>query len=225
MTAVNGAEIALLASTCLNETKRKLRNLLAVVLLSYAGFGSPATAQGTSGATAVVDQFQDALMEVMRNAKTLGYSGRYRQLEPILSDYFDLPIAARIAVGQYWQQLDTKQQSQYVEKFNKLSVATFAHEFDGYSGEHFETVSTQTLPNGDAYVRALLHKPDGKDVHFDYLLRRGNGGWRILNIIVDGVSDLAIKRSEYTGILRRDGYNALLKKIDEKITQYQDSKA
>jgi phospholipid transport system substrate-binding protein len=51
-------------------------------------------------------------------------------------------------------------------------------------------------------------------------MKKKDEGWQIINIIADGVSDLALKRSEYTSILSRDGFDVLIAKITEKIDNY-----
>ena len=56
-------------------------------------------------------------------------------------------------------------------------------------------------------------------VRFDYVLRQTNDGWRIVNVLADGVSDLALKRVEYRAILQRDGFQALIDMLKDKIVQ------
>ena len=62
--------------------------------------------------------------------------------------------------------------------------------------------------------------PGEKDVKFDYMMKKKDEGWQIINIIADGVSDLALKRSDYTSVLNREGFDALIAKINEKIESY-----
>jgi phospholipid transport system substrate-binding protein len=52
------------------------------------------------------------------------------------------------------------------------------------------------------------------------MLKKKGDNWKIINIIANGVSDLALKRSEYTSILERDGFEALIAKMNEKIDNY-----
>jgi phospholipid transport system substrate-binding protein len=65
-----------------------------------------------------------------------------------------------------------------------------------------------------------LIKADGKEVQFDYLLRQNDQRWMIINIIANGVSDLALKRSEYSAVIRRDGFDALMTGLADKIELY-----
>ena len=66
-------------------------------------------------------------------------------------------------------------------------------------------------------MRSQLIKSDGGIVNFDYVLHQTEGKWRITNILFDGVSDLAIKRGEYRAIMQRDGFQALIEMLKEKI--------
>jgi phospholipid transport system substrate-binding protein len=186
--------------------------LLVMTHLSQAG--------SMSEAADVVVGFQARLVEVMKRAEELGYAGRLEVLSPAVRDSHDLPTLARIVVGRRWETLTPSQRRRLVEVFSTLSVATYAYRFDGYSGERFELVSEQRTERGDARVRTRLIKGDGGEVRLDYLLRRDDGRWRIVNVIADGVSDLALKRAEYKSILRREGFEALISKLQNKIEQY-----
>lgn len=182
----------------------------------------PATA---ASATEVVERFQSTLISVMSNARKLGYNGRYKRLKPAVEESHDLPGIARIAAGRYWDQLKSEQKNLFVETFSELSIATYASRFDGYSGETFKVISERKLDSGDVLVQSVLSQSNGEKIRFDYILRQKDGRWAFINIIVDGVSDLAIKRAEYAGILRTEGADALIEKLSARITQYAKSSA
>jgi phospholipid transport system substrate-binding protein len=180
----------------------------------------PPQAQSIGEAAGVVVGFQARLLEVMRRAKELGYAGRLEVLAPAVTESHDLPTLARIVVGKRWRTFSPGQRQRLVAVFATLSVATYAYRFDGYSGERFELVSQQRTERGDALVRTRLINEDGEAVRLDYLLRTDDGRWRIVNVIADGVSDLALKRAEYRSILRREGFEGLISKLQDKIEQY-----
>jgi phospholipid transport system substrate-binding protein len=175
------------------------------------------------GPAAVVKTFQDELISVMKAADRLDYEGRYERLAPAVRASHDLAAIAQIALGQYWDDLSEAQREQLVETFGRLSIATYAHRFDGYSGETFEIQSDEKLSPHVAAVHSVLTQSDGEEIRFDYVLRRDQGAFRIVNIVVDGVSDLALKRSEYGEILGDDGFDALIKQLEAKIADYSQS--
>lgn len=174
---------------------------------------------GTS-ARAVVEKFQAELIEVMKNGKQLGFAGRYDKLYDSVSNSHDLTKIARIVVGKEWEKLSSEQQDKLIDVFSRLSVASYAHNFKEYAGESFVFDSEEETARGGFVVHSRLIVPDDKPVKFDYMLKEIGSSWRIINIIANGVSDLALKRSEYTTILQREGFDALIKKINEKIDNY-----
>lgn len=196
-----------------------LPQILAAGLLMAAS-AAPLHAASPEGTTAVVERFQSTLISVMKDAQKLGYEGRYKRLAPAVEESHNLPGIAQFAAGRYWEKLSEQQKKAYVDAFAKMSIATYAYRFDDYSGESFKTVSEEATGKGDALVHTLFSTANGEKLHFDYVLRLKDGVWRIINIIVDGVSDLAIKRSEYGNILRDEGADVLIAKLQGQIAQY-----
>jgi phospholipid transport system substrate-binding protein len=190
--------------------------LLVCVLM----FSSMAQARPTP--IEVVERFQDELLAVMKQAESLGYQGRYERLAPAVRDSHDLKAIAQIAVGPYWDELDEDQEMRLVDTFSRLSIATYAHRFDGYSGETFNIESGDSLSRDVVTVHSILIRPANEDIRFDYMLHQGAEGFEIVNIVVDGVSDLALKRAEYTQVLADQGFDALLAKLKDRISSYAE---
>ncbi len=170
----------------------------------------------------VIEKLQSSLLQVMREGDKLSYERRFKFLEPIIDESHDLNLIIKTILGAtYWSQLDKEQQDLIAETFRKLSIATYAGRFNQYEGEQFQIVEQRALPREQVLVRSRLTKSDGGTVNFDYVLHQTDGRWRIANILFDGVSDLAIKRGEYRAILQRDGFQALIDMIKEKIVLTQ----
>lgn len=196
---------------------------LAIVAFSIGSlFATSSVFAQEESATArqIIDKFQTDLISVMKDGKKLGYAGRFEKLEPAVANSHDLPKIARIVVGKEGEKLNDEQQKKLTDVFTKLSVASYAHNFKDFSGEEFVIDSEEETKNGGVVIHSHLNIPDDKPVKFDYMLKEKGTSWRIINIIANGVSDLALKRSEYTTILQRDGFDALIAKINEKIDDY-----
>jgi len=56
-------------------------------------------------------------------------------------------------------------------------------------------------------------------LRFNYVLSRFDDKWQIINVIVKGISDVALKRAEFTSIIERDGFPALLSHIEAKVAE------
>jgi phospholipid transport system substrate-binding protein len=192
--------------------------LLILVILGMH-IGIPYASAGDRGATEVVEKFHSSLLAVMKNGDKIGYQGRYDQLAPVIKSSFDMPFISKTILGKYWESLDNEQRSRFVEVFTQLSIATYAANFDSYSGEHFKMIPEKEVDGGRILVQSQLIKSGGGQVQLDYLLHRTAGQWRIVNIIAEGVSDLALKRADYSAFLKSKGFEALLKKLNEKVNQ------
>ena len=195
-----------------------LKNMIMVLVL-LLGINS-AHAENINSARQVVDKFQTELIDVMKNGKRLGYAGRYEKLFNAVSNSHDLTKIIRIVVGKEWEKLSETQQQKLIDTFSKFSVSSYAHNFKDYDGETFVFDSEEETTRGGVVIHTHLNIPDEKAVKFDYMLKEIGNNWRIINIIANGVSDLALKRSEYTNILQREGFDALIAKINEKIDNY-----
>lgn len=168
----------------------------------------------------IVETFQAKLLTVMQQGKALGFQGRYKKLETAIVKSHDLTKIARIVVGREWVKLNESQQQQLVDVFSRLSIAAYAYNFKEFSGESFRFEAEEETTRGGVIIHTYLQIPSDKDVKFDYMLKKKGESWRIINIIANGVSDLALKRSEYTSILKTDGFEALITKISTKIDNY-----
>lgn len=189
--------------------------LILVMLLPIPAMSSDSE---ISSPEQVIAYLQSSLLEVMREGEKLDYDGRFKYLQPVIDQTHDIDLIIKTILGTtYWSQLDNDQQDLIVETFRQLSIATYAGRFVQYEGEQFQIIEQRVLPRDQVLVRSQLTKSDGGTVNFDYVLHQVAGGWRIVNILFDGVSDLAIKRGEYRAILQRDGFQALIEMLKEKI--------
>jgi len=193
--------------------------LLTFLILATNGAMLYASA-GDRSATEVVEKLHAALLSAMKDGDKIGYQGRFDQLAPVIKSSFDMPFISRTVLGKHWESLKDEQRSRFVEAFSRQSIATYAANFDSYSGERFKMTPEKKVEGGRILVQSQLIKSDGGQVQLDYLLHRAGGQWRIINIIAEGVSDLALKRADYSAFLKSKGFEALLQKLNEKINQY-----
>ncbi|MDO8437647.1 MAG: HpnM family protein [Nitrosomonadaceae bacterium] len=171
----------------------------------------------------VVRRFHESLLEAMREGGRLGYRGRLELLAPAIDRSHDLDFIARITLGSHWTKLDPEQQRIFTDTFRQLSISSYAGWFKSHEGERFEFMEQQPMPREQVLVRSQLVQAKGEVVRFDYVLRQTKDGWRIINILADGVSDLALKRVEYRAVLERDGFPALIDMLKKKIVQSEQN--
>ena len=169
--------------------------------------------------TTVVDSLHEVLISVMKDAKTLGYGGRFERLEPVINEFFDIPFMAEKSIGRYWKTLDEENQARLLATFERFTVANYAGRFTGYSGQFFETVKEEASKYGTILVYSRLVSADGETIQLNYRLRPAkDDGWRIIDVLLNGtVSELALRRSEYSSLIRREGFAALMSALNQRI--------
>jgi phospholipid transport system substrate-binding protein len=197
----------------------KMLGLLTLIILTMH-IAMPCPSAGDRGAIEVVEKLHATLLAVMKEGDQIGYSGRYDKLAPVIKASFDMPFISKTVLGKYWETFNNGQRSRFVEAFTQMSIATYAANFDRYSGERFKMVSEKEVSGGRILVQSQLIKSDGGQVQLDYLLHRTRSQWRIINVIAEGVSDLALKRADYSAFLKNKGFEALIEKLNEKVGQY-----
>lgn len=188
------------------------RPLLAALAAALAPL--PARAQAGPAQT-TVERFHETLLDLMRSAQRgLGVRGRYERLAPVMAQAFDLAAMARISVGPPWTGFAPPEQQAVLDAFARWSIATYANRFNGFSGESFQTLGLQQMPNGDQLVRTQLNRTGGQEpVALSYLLR-GNPP-RIVDIYLTGtISEIASRRSEFAGLLREGGAARLVQELE-----------
>jgi phospholipid transport system substrate-binding protein len=130
------------------------------------------------------------------------------------------------SAGRHWRQLSEAQKKSLVEAFSRLTVATYADRFDGYSGEKFVVVREATPREGNRLVESELIKSDGEPIKLNYLLRQTQEGWRVIDIFLKGtISELATKRSEYSSALSNQGFDGLMAIFEQKISGLKATKS
>jgi phospholipid transport system substrate-binding protein len=164
-----------------------------------------------------VQSFYDTLLMTMKSGPSLGESGRYAQLAPIVQQLFDVPYMAQLAVGPSWTSLSPAQQQQIIAAFGHYIAATYADRFDSYSGQRFQVLGEQPLSYG-TIVQTRIIKSNGEPVTINYLMHQNAGTWQITDIYLDGtISQLATQRSEFSSILRDRGVAGLIETLNRKV--------
>jgi phospholipid transport system substrate-binding protein len=177
-----------------------------------------------SGAAEVIETFNARLLESMKRADELGYSGRFKLLEPVIKGSFALPFMASQSVGGYWKTLTEEDRARFLRTYTEWTISSYAGNFDEYSGQRFEVVSESEPVQGTVSVISKLIPPRKEEVTFQYRLRKMEGTWRIVDIQVSGVSQLALTRSQFVSVIKNKGFDELLSMLNGKIKGFAHKK-
>ena len=195
-----------------------MRSFPLKVLLLLAGVltALPAAAE-EDPATAVIQRFQQSLLAVMKEAESLGVTGRYQRLQPKIEEAFHLSLMIRVATGSFWRKADKERRSRLVAAFKRLSISTYANRFDGYSGQVFEIIDQRPGPQKTVLVKTRIVSPGDSPARLTYVVKEFKGQWRIVDILLDDdISELAVRRSEYRRLLKKNGVDGLIAALNRK---------
>jgi phospholipid transport system substrate-binding protein len=198
-----------------------IAKVVALAIWVTAAGSGPAIAQTP---IEVVEKFQANLLQVMKDAEKLSVRQRYERLAPSVETSFHLPLMVQIATAPHWQDATPSQRVQLVSAFRRMSVTTLATLFNSYEGETFEVFGEKPGPQHTQLVLTKLTKADKSTVNIAYVARKFDDGWRMIDVIVDnGISELKVRRSEYSAVLKNDGVPGLVtllnRKADELISK------
>jgi len=196
-----------------------------VIVASALALGSALQAEDPSP-TAVVQRLQDALLATLKDGESLGYEGRFKRLQPVMRETFDLSFMAEKALGQHWKELSTADQERWRQLFADFTIANYAANFDRFTGQRFDIRGEEPSVGGTQLVKTKVISPGMDDVDLTYRLQKGTGGWRIIDVYLKGtVSELALRRSDFASLLERDGFEALMTALRGKIADLAAGRA
>jgi phospholipid transport system substrate-binding protein len=204
---------------------RVLINFIGFFLMSTLTLLPAAVRAGQKGAEEAVQKMNSALLESMKRADEIGFRGRYKLLSPVIRDVFALPFMGRVSMGSYWKGLSPEQRKLYLDTYTDWTITSYASNFDGYSGEKFEIRNGQESRGENVIVVSNLVRPHEDNVDFYYTLRRFQDRWRIVDIRIEGVSQLALTRGQFVSVMKSKGFDGFISSLKEKIAALHVRKA
>ncbi|HNB29233.1 MAG TPA: ABC transporter substrate-binding protein [Alphaproteobacteria bacterium] len=197
----------------------------AAALAIGAGFSlSPAKADAAGDPKALVQAFYDALVDNMKQGDALGFDGRYKKLEPVIHQTFDIPVMAKIAIGAEWTGFPADKKTGLLEVFDRYMISTYAARFDTEKGLKFEVGEVKTPAENRQLVETKLLRPNGDPVPLNYLFRpSADGSWKIIDIYLSGtISEMARMRSDFSATVTGGGADGLMKALEDKIVEIKN---
>ncbi len=195
--------------------KSLMKSLLIALVLLGALSSHAQQADQDAAPEEIVDRLETVLIENMRAGESLSFDDRFEKLRPLVADIMAVERMGRYLFGRDWAAFDEQQRERFKQAFLDLSAATYAGQFKEFGGERFDPVEVQRQGEDRVVVKRRLTTGSGEKVAFDYLMTHSDDGWQIVTIITDGVSDLAVKRSQYRRLLEDQDFEAVISRIQD----------
>jgi phospholipid transport system substrate-binding protein len=152
----------------------------------------------------VVSQFaQIGIVQVLAaNIPKQQKSDRFRVL---FKQFFDIPSIARFTLGRFWKAAQPDEQTKFLAAFEDVIVYTWTRRFSEYNGQTLKIQST--APDGDdgALITSTVIGKDVQPIAVAWRLRKRDDGWRVVDVIVEGISMAGTYRQEYASIINEQG--------------------
>jgi len=195
---------------------RSLRLLAATFLL--AAFAVQARADDTPpDAVSVIVELQAGIHRIGTELTNADFAARYQAFAPLIDQTHDLPFMARFTASRAWNEFTDEQRLEFNALFRELSIATYAGQFREMQENTFSLISWRPTARERFEVQTRLSLAQGDPVALNYLLQERDSGWQIINVLAEGVSELAIKRSQYQQVLKSGGYPQLIAHLRTQI--------
>ena len=139
-----------------------------------------------------------------------------RRLRPTLEKFFNFESLTRKAIGAGWKELNPEQQKKAVKLFSEIIIRSYTSRFDPNSQIDIQFAKSLDLGEGRREVPANA-KYQGNSVAVSYRVENGPEGWRVYDVIIEGVSLASNYRSQFDSIRQRGGADSLIKSMEDKL--------
>lgn len=201
-----------------NMFRRVILGLAAVFLA--VGLSVPTRAGAVEGPGKFLVDLTDRAVSQLTEPG-LADGEKKRRFHRLLNEGFDIPEIGRFVLGRYWRNADEAQRSGFLIVFEDLMVHRFLPLFAAFSGERFEIGVIRPFKNNPNFisVASRLLRLEGEPVQIAWRMRRRDGGYKIVDIVAEGVSMAVTLRSEYVSVLKqnRGDVSALIDTLRAKI--------
>ncbi len=162
-----------------------------------------AVSPAAEGAKNFIASMGDRGINFLGNA-SMSQDAKKAEFRQLLNDSFDMNTIGRFSLGTYWKAASPAQQQEYLRLFNNMIVKVYSKRFSDYKGQKFDVRSAR--PEGkDSIVTSFIVPNDGPQVQVDWRVRNKGGSYKVVDIIVEGVSMSQTQRSDFASVIQRGG--------------------
>ena len=193
---------------------RKLLQVLALSLFTSVSFGQETNPEQ------LVQKITNEVLAAVKSDKQLAAGDRQKALklaEEKVLPYIDFEEATRLAVGRSWTKATPEQKKQLVTEFRNMLVRTYSNALGEYEGQTLKILPSRKSDAPDeATVRTQYLRQGAPPLPIDFQMLKKDGGWKVYDIAVEGVSLVLTYRSEFDQVVKQGGIDGLIKRLAQK---------
>lgn len=170
---------------------------------AYILVGNQDEARQEGAKAFISDMANDAIGFI--SDESLDDAAKTKKFATLLKRNFDLSKIGRFALGQYWGSATDQERKAYFGLFEDMIVETYSARFSEYSGQDIEVRSARPEGKKDILVSSIIVGNGGPSIDVDWRVRYASGGYRVIDVVVEGVSMALTQRSEFASVIQRGG--------------------
>jgi phospholipid transport system substrate-binding protein len=193
--------------------KKLLTSLAAAAAILFASHGAWA-----GDATNVVRNNQAKMFELIAQPKS---AVQQAKLKTLFDEFIDYDEMVHKSLGKKWDTLNADQQSQFSVRLTQLIRSNYRKNLKALLKFNIEYDSEESMDSGVLVNSEAKHKTDKREPPFelDFLMKQKNGKWVIADIIPEEASMVKTYKAQFLRILKKKGFEELIKKMDKKLAK------
>ncbi len=197
---------------------------VALAALLALGAPRPAAAAELGDPAAFVHDFSVQAIGVLADHSLSG-AHRQKAFRDLLTAGFDIEAISRFVLGRYWRKATEAERAEFTSLFEDLVVATYSRKFSDYSGQTLKVEAIRVENEKMAAVSSRILRQSGEPIRIDWRLLRRGESWRIVDVVVEGMSMVLSQRSEYAAVIKGDGgkIEGLLVRLRDKTARIRSA--
>ncbi|MHC4845121.1 MAG: MlaC/ttg2D family ABC transporter substrate-binding protein [Planctomycetota bacterium] len=212
-----------LAPLAIRRAPRLRRAPLALCLVALIGLSGQVAAQDRAGDSPPVKVMRKALDRIVVALHDDGLTNLAKRdaVQAAVNDNLDIYIVSRLVLAKNWKKFDEAQRDEFAVSFRRHLVNTYWRNAKLATFERIDIVDDREEARGDWTVKSVIRSESAGDVKVDYRMRREAlendelGEWKIIDVIVEGVSLVSNFRSQFQEIVANDGPGKVLELLRE----------
>ena len=189
--------------------------ILVAAAIGLAAPGARAVTESEAGARAVIAETVEEVLAVLRD-KSTPTEDRIRSIEQIVYGRFDLYVMSRLVLARNWKRFSDEQKAEYVEEFKQYLTNSYGSRIERYDQQEVEIIGEREEPRGDVVIQTKIRGGEFEGALVDYRLRKQEDGWRVIDVVIEGISMVSNYRDQFKSIVSSGGPELLLEKLKEK---------
>jgi phospholipid transport system substrate-binding protein len=130
---------------------------------------------------------------------------------------FSFSAMSRLVLGKYWRSATDLQREQFTQAFRSLLVRTYADSLIDYTGVPIRYLPVHMDENAkDATVHTEIAPSSGPPIGISYRLRLIGEEWKVIDVVVEGVSLVTSYRTEFSNEISQSGLDSLIRNLQAR---------